>query len=135
MVASSVALGMADDTKVSAPTLPGRDVLIGHAFVLCTIFFLSPVYWAYKMAIATPSFKTDACVAVIVAGVGATACLVGAMVFLDRRLEGGAAHAWYIRVGLEIEKRIIVLLQLATMSLALAAGAVLVLGLPLPILR
>jgi hypothetical protein len=120
-----------DQAQVAAGNGRGGDLWAAQGFVLGAVFFVPPVFWAYRMALVMPAFKTDACVAAIAAGLGATVCLAGALVFLDRRLSGGAMLAWYSRAALEAERRVIAVLQLGTMGLALAAGAAIAFGLPL----
>lgn len=112
-------------------TAQTKNILLGQCFTLLAAAIVIPVYWSYRMR-TLAGFKPDFCVAAIVAGIGATACLAGAMVYLNKPLEDGTPLSHPLRVALKTERRLLAVLQLASTALALGPAAALVFGLPIP---
>jgi hypothetical protein len=117
--------------KPSAPPSVRRSVVLALAAIVCAGAILLAAYFSWRMVMEEPWLRMECLVACIVAGVGATVCLAGAMHFLDQPLQVGATK-WYVRWLLKINKRILLVAELATTGLAIAAAGILIFGFRIP---
>lgn len=112
-----------------------RITLRAACMCMLLIFFaaiiLLAAYFAWRTALQVEWLRTECLVAGIVAGFGSTACLAGAMHYLDLPLMG-YVPSWYIRWPLMLNKRILFAAQLATTALALASAGILIFGFKIP---
>jgi len=92
---------------------------------------LGALAWAYAVMRVDSIARADCLIAVIVAAIGAVVCLAGAMHYLDEPMMG-AVPPWPVRWALKVNKRIIMLAQLAVMALAIAAAYALIFGFKVP---
>jgi hypothetical protein len=99
--------------------------------IFCAALILLAAYYAWQTALHVDWLRTECLVACLVAGIGSTACLAGAMHFLDLPLQGGKVR-WYLRLRLLLNKRLLFAAELATTALALAAAFILIFNLKIP---
>ncbi len=92
---------------------------------------LAAGWWGWAVVRAYPFLRVHVLVAEIVTGVGATMCLAGAMELADRWMEVGQPRGW-VRWSVALGKRVVLVLELATMGVALAAAGVLIFGFKIP---
>ena len=119
----------------SAPaTAPSQKVfqplLTACSCIAAALIILAAAEWDYSLALRYQFLRTDCLLAGIAAALGATACLAGAIYYLNRAL---ATHLrWYWKALLATSVRLFMLLQLLTMALALGAAFLLIFDKPLP---
>jgi hypothetical protein len=93
----------------------------------------------YSVARTHVFLRVHCLVAEIVAGAGIAFCFGGAMHYLDVALAGrtakGTRAAWYWRVLLVLQKRLLLVGQLAATALIVVVLVVIVLKVPLPRVR
>ncbi len=103
----------------------------GLMFLFAGVVLLG-AYYDWRMVMEVSWLRTECLVGGIVAGVGATSCLAGAMHYLELPLMGCVAGPWYVRWPLKINKRILLVGQLATTGLAIASAGILIFGFSIP---
>ena len=126
---------MSQHESTHPPAWP-RSRIVTWSLVLlgfCLLILLAAMY-TYHAALQDETRRTDCLIAIMVAGAGATACLAGIIYLVDRPLcvDPEALPRWYIRLPLGELKRLVMILQLATIGLSLAAAAILIFGFKLP---
>lgn len=118
----------------SLPTL-GSALLTCAARVSLMIILAGAIllaaWWTYQLAKSNGHLRTDCLVAEIVAGLGSTLCLAGAMQFLDTPMID-RRPPWYVRGVLKIGKRVLLTAELATTALAIAAAGILIFDFKIP---
>jgi hypothetical protein len=118
----------------SLPTL-GRVLLacaarVGLMIILAGAILLA-AWWTYQLARSNVSLRVNCLVAEIVAGIGSTLCLAGAMQYLDVPMID-RQPPWYVRWVLKSGKRVLLTAELATTALALAAAGILIFDFKIP---
>ena len=108
-----------------------REVVLAHCMIASAAAVLGGLYYSYLNFAAIDSLRVHVCVAGIVAGVGSTICLGGAMHYLDR-VRMAETTEWFLRWPLSLYKRAILLAELGTTGVAVFAAGVLIFGLKIP---
>ena len=84
----------------------------------------------YLIARECGFLRIDCLVAAIAGGAGAAFCLGGAMHYLDLALAGGVA--WYLRAVFVVQKRILMVAQMAAAGLVVGALGLMIFHEPIP---
>lgn len=126
-----VTTGPIGSTKTSLAHITFRAALMCILMILCAAIILLAAFYAWRTALKVESLRIECLIAGIVAGIGSTACLAGAMHYLDFPLMG-YLPPWWVRWTLKLNKRILLVAQLATTALALASAGMLIFGFKIP---
>jgi hypothetical protein len=100
--------------------------------LLSAAVLLASLAYAWWTAHELPHTRNFVLAAGIVSGVGATACLAGAMRFINARLKELESARPAERWSLVLFQRILMLAELACMILAAASAAALLFGFKIP---
>ena len=113
------------------PTRAAGYLLTSWALTSLGILILAVAAWDYSQAVQYDFLRLQVLIGWMAAGIGATACLGGAMIFVDRAV-AERRRAWYARLALAAQQRALMLGQFITMALALLAAYLLIFGYPIP---
>lgn len=122
---------MTQPSTQSPPSL-GRSLLHSGlaVFFAATILGALLLAWSSLARVGFGSTRLYALLTAITAPIGAAVCFAGALYYADEPLT--QRQPWYVRWLLAIDKRLLMLAQLACMLLTMAAAAALVFGFPIP---
>ncbi len=87
--------------------------------------------WSYQQEIQDPTQRVRCLVVWIIAGAAATACLCGAMIYLNRIREGSGIR-WLASLPLLLVQRAILIAQFATSGVALVSVGLMMFDFPIP---
>lgn len=125
---------MTQAAPLSAPSpLLLRNLLWAHAMLLAAALIIGAAYGSWYSLRGQPKQVTKVGITAIIAGLGATIALAGAMHFLDVPLAAAQGPRWYWRIALKLYKRGILLAQLAATAIAIGAAFVLIFGFKMPL--
>lgn len=115
-------------SRAASPVM--KAVVRCWLMISMALLILSVVLWDFRLGQQYDFLRADCLVAGVAAGVGATACLGGAMHFLDVALAGGVA--WYWRILFKLNQRLLMLGQLLAIGIAVGAVGLAIFDKPIP---
>jgi len=126
----------------AAPSVPAarpsrgvlRLLVVGAICLILAVVALLIGGWNYALVQHFSFLRTSCLVSMILSGLSATLLFGGTMNCLDRLLDLSPPPPWYARLSIDLLKRVLLVLQLATTAATLTALGVLVFHRAIPVL-